>query len=222
MSTATEPLIAGQRMTRAEFHERYRHVPSGLKFELIEGVVSMASPLGKPHAHRHGRVMAWLGVYAMNTPGVEELDNASAALSESCEVQPDASLLIIPGRGGQSSDLNGIIGGAPELVIEVSDTTRQIDLGPKLRDYDRSNAREYLVFVLDPFEVCWHVRREGRLVRTQPDPDGVYRSTAFPGLWLNPIALSTGDGPALLATLGQGLATPEHAEFVARLVGANL
>lgn len=112
MSTALAPYAAGQRMSRAEFHARYKDAPPGPKFELIDGVVHMASPPGMTHGHRHGRIMAWLGVYAMHTPGTEEFDNASTALSEASEVQPDASLRIIPALGGRSRDQGGIIGGA--------------------------------------------------------------------------------------------------------------
>ena len=217
MSTALEPLVAGQRMNRAEFHERYKEAPAHLKFELIEGVVVMASPLGKPHARNHMRVMVWLGTYEFQTPGVEAFDNASAALGDLDEVQPDVSLRIRPALGGQSHDLGEIIGGAPELVVEVADSSRRIDLGPKLAAYDQAGVLEYIVLALDPFDVIWHARRDGQLVRVPPDGDGLYRSTAFPGLWLDPAALGSGDGPALLATLGQGLASPEHAAFVARL-----
>ena len=50
-----------------------------------------------------------------------------------------------------------------------------------------------------------------------PEPDGVYRSEVFPGLWFDPVAFFAEDMDALIATLERGLATPEHAAFVARL-----
>ena len=219
MSTAVEPLVAGQRMSRGEFHERYEATPDG-KFELIGGVVFMASPLGRSHGSFHSIANGWLVVYQFHTPGVEVFDNASAALDDLSEVQPDVSLRIKPENGGQSRDFGSIIGGAPELVVEVSDSSRRIDLGPKLLDYERAGVLEYVVLLTGPAEVVWHARREGRLVRVGPGGDGLYRSSAFPGLWLDPIALISSDGPTLLAVLGQGLATPEHADFVARLAAA--
>ena len=217
MSTALAPLAAGQRMGRAEFHERYKDAPPGVKFELIGGIVHMASPLKIAHGRRHGRAMAWLGVYAMHTPGVEEFDNASTALGDESEVQPDAALRVAPGRGGRTADRDGIIAGCPELVVEVADSSRRTDLGPKLREYERAGALEYVVLLVEPFDVAWHSRRDGRLDRVAPDADGLYRSSAFPGLWLDVAALADGDGPALLAALGRGLASPEHAAFVADL-----
>ena len=86
------------------------------------------------------------------------------------------------------------------------------------------NARassEYIVVALDPDEVHWYRRRAGKLVRMRRDPDGLYRSKAFPGLWLDPVALLNGDIAAVFATLDRGLASPEHAAFVARLADAK-
>jgi hypothetical protein len=54
-------------------------------------------------------------------------------------------------------------------------------------------------------------------VEGAPGPDGTYRCEVFPGLWLDPAALLAGNVPQLRAVLDAGLATPEHAAFVARL-----
>jgi hypothetical protein len=40
----------------------------------------------------------------------------------------------------------------------------------------------------------------------------------FPGLWLDPAALLDGDASAQRAAMQRGVATPEHAAFVAQLV----
>jgi Uma2 family endonuclease len=37
------------------------------------------------------------------------------------------------------------IRGVPELVLEVTHTTRYADLGPKLDDYERAGVLEYVV-----------------------------------------------------------------------------
>jgi hypothetical protein len=73
------------------------------------------------------------------------------------------------------------------------------------------------VISLDPDEVIWHVRRKDKLVRMLPDPDGLYRSKVFPGLWLDPVALLSEDLNQVIATLDRGLASPEHASFLTRL-----
>lgn len=99
----------------------------------------------------------------------------------------------------------------------MADSSRRLDLGSELRAYEAAGILEHVVLVVEPFEVAWHARRDGRLVLLEPEADGLYRSAAFPGLWLDPAALGSGDGPALLAALGRGLASPEHAAFVADL-----
>jgi hypothetical protein len=66
-------------------------------------------------------------------------------------------------------------------------------------------------------QVDWFVLREGRYEPLAAAPDGSLRSTVFPGLWLDPAALLRGDLASVLALVQQGLASPEHAEFAARL-----
>ena len=53
------------------------------------------------------------------------------------------------------------------------------------------------------------------------DTDGVLRARTFPGLWVNGVALFQGDYDRLMATLNEGLASPEHAAFVSRLAEAR-
>ncbi len=214
---AIRPLIAGQRLSRAEFHERYLATPPGFRAELIGGVVVVPSPVGDRHEEVHRGAVLWTAVYELRTPGIKGGLDGSTALDDVSEVQPDTCLRIKPEHGGQTRKLGNIIGGCPELVVEVASSSRAIDLGPKLADYERGGALEYVVLAVNPDEVYWHVRQGGRLVRIPPDPDGLYRSKAFPGLWLDPVALFAYDLPAMIATVDRGLASPEHVEFVARL-----
>src|SRR5437660_1180482 len=51
----------------------------------------------------------------------------------------------------------------------------------------------------------------------QPGADGILRSEVFAGLWLDPAAVLRLDRQRILEVLRQGLTTPEHAAFVARL-----
>ena len=148
---------------------------------------------------------------------MEVLDNATVILGGKSETQPDALLRILPEYNGQTRDDRGFVRGAPELVLEVAQTTRFVDLGPKLADYERAGVREYVVRALSPDALLWHAQRDGRLTALAPETDGLYRSEVFPGLWLDPAALLAGDRTRVRAALEQGLRTPEHAEFVARL-----
>ncbi len=181
----------------------------------------MPSPAGLQHGREHVPPLVWLSYYQENTPGVEVLDNATTLLGPRSEPQPDALLRILPECGGQTVVHPTFVSGVPELVLEVSHSSRYTDLGPKLDDYERAGVLEYIVRALEPDEVLWHVLVEGRLVAVRPDADGLYRSHVFPGLWLDPQALLVDDTRRLRAVVDQGVATVEHAAFVARLATAR-
>ena len=213
------PLVEGERLDQRTFHARYLAMPPGTRAELIGGVVYMPSPVSQEHGEAHVPAIVWLSYYAENTWGVEILGNATAILGWKSEPQPDVMLRILTEFGGQTRVERGLIHGAPELVVEVAKATRYVDLGPKLADYERAGVREYVVRALDPDEVLWFKQESGSLVQVPPDGDGLYRSAFLPGLWLDPEALVRGDTRRLRGVLDQGLATPEHAAFVAELAG---
>ena len=108
-----------------------------------------------------------------------------------------------------------------ELIVEVARSSRRIDLGPKKDQYERAGVREYLVVALDPDEIHWFVLRDGRFARQAVGDDGIYRSEVFPGLWLDASALFAEDLAGLVAVVDRGAATPEHADFAARLARAR-
>jgi hypothetical protein len=216
-TTTDPPLADGQRLGQAEFMRRYELTPPGFTAELIGGVVHVPSPLSVPHGRGSSRVSTWIGLYHARTPGTDALDNATTLMDELGVHQPDTQLRILPECGGQGWEEGEYVAGAPELVAETARSSRKIDLGGKRDDYERAGVKEYIVVALDSNEVHWHVRRDDKLVRINPDPDGIYRSEVFPGLWLDPAALLRKDLAGVIAVLERGLATPEHADFVARL-----
>jgi hypothetical protein len=89
-------------------------------------------------------------------------------------------------------------------------------LHTKLRVYQRHGVREYVVWRVLDGAVDWFVLRGGQYAPL-PAAGGIHRSETFPGLWLDAAALVGFDPGAVLRTLQAGLATPEHAAFVARL-----
>ena len=216
-SATLPPLVAGERLDQ-------RHLPRALRGDAPPDA-GRADRRSRPHAFalepgsRPGDppVIYWLMRYQQFTKGVRTASNASLVLDDQSEVQPDILMYIPSELGGRSRRERKYFAGGPELVVEIARSSRRIDLGPKFRDYERTGVLEYLVVALDPDEIHWFVRREDRFSRRPPDPDGSYRSEIFPGLWLAPQTLFDDDLDGLLATLDLGLATPEHAEFVARL-----
>ncbi len=213
-------LHSGDRMTRAEFHRVYETMPPGFQAELIGGIVYVASPLKRRHGTNHLPLGSVFFTYEAHTPGVESGDNTTILLGEDAEPQPDLYLRILPEHGGQSrTTADDYVEGPPELVAEVAHSSRAIDLHDKRADYARYGVLEYLVVLPREGRLRWFDLRADR--ELDADPDGVVRVRAFPGLWVHTEALLARDHGRLMSTLQQGLATPEHAAFVARLAAAK-
>jgi hypothetical protein len=194
-------------------------MPQLKKAELIEGVVHMPSPV---RLYQHGRPQAdfitWLGVYRAYTPGVSVGDNTTVRLDLDNEPQPDALMIIEPAYGGQVQlSPDDFIVGGPELAAEVAASSAAIDLNAKLRIYRRNQVREYIVWRVLDQAIDWFVLRQSQFDRLPLSPAGFYQSEVFPGLWLDPASLIRGDLATVLQVLQQGIASPEHAAFVAKL-----
>jgi Uma2 family endonuclease len=214
------PLRHGQRLTQVEFHRRYEAYPDDVKFELIGGIVYMASPLRWPHGEYTSELGAAFVLYKAATPGVVAGGNATAILGERSEPQPDLVLRILPEYGGESRLNEGeYVEGAPELLAEVAYSSRDIDLNEKRDDYQRAGVAEYLVLCVAEQELHGFGFRAGQPLR--PNRRGLWRSKVFPGLWLDGPALLARDSARLIAGVQRGLASREHAAFVKRLQAAH-
>jgi len=213
------PLRSGDHLTRDEFERRYRAMPSVHKAELIEGVVFMPSPVSaEDHGEPHFDLNGWLFVYRAHTPQVRGGDNATLRLDLDNEPQPDGYLRLLRECGGQSRLIEGYVTGAPEMVVEIAASSASYDLHEKLNAYRRNGVREYVVWRVWDEAVDWFVLHSGRFEPLAP-ADGIYRSEVFPGLWLQAHAVLRGDLAQVLQVLEQGLASPEHAAFAARVPG---
>jgi Putative restriction endonuclease len=194
-------------------------MPHLKKAELIEGVVHMPSPVRlHQHGGPHADFIGWLVFYRANTPGVQVGDNVSIRLDMHNMAQPDSTMLIEPSSGGKVrlSPDDYVVGG-PELVGEIAASSAHIDLSTKLHVYRHNQVQEYIVWRMADKVIDWFVLGE-----TQYDPlplnaDGVFKSPVFPGLWLDAHALTRRDMARVFQVLQEGLASPEHARFVASL-----
>src|SRR6266446_3414623 len=92
--TTVPALHNGDRLTQREFHRRYEAYPGGVRFELIGGIVFMASPMRRKHSQYDDELGYLLGYYRRKTEGVESIHGASTILGEESEPQPDLGLLI--------------------------------------------------------------------------------------------------------------------------------
>lgn len=216
-------LEAGDHLDQPTFHHRYLHMPRKFRAELLGGVVFVPSPLAYPHGRHHGMVMGCLFVYETETVGVVALDGASVILGEDSEPQPDGMLILQPEWGGKTRLVRRdekkelYVSGPPELIIEVASSSQAYDLYEKKRDYERLGVQEYAVILLRDQDARWFVREGEKFVDLEKPAAGVYKSRVFPGLWLDVPALLAEESRKMIETLRLGLASPEHAAFVAEL-----
>jgi Uma2 family endonuclease len=227
MSTATKRAVKGpaangsclyngDRMTQPDFHRRYQAYPDHMKFELVEGVVYMASPLRRAHGKYHVLLAMLFGLYESETSGVEALDNATTILGEESEPQPDLALRILSAYGGRSSETkDDYVQGPPELIAEVAYSSRSMDMHQKWRDYRRAGVREYLVLCVEEAVLRWFRFKPDR--ELVADERGVYRSEEFPGLWIDSKAVLARNHARAARTLRKGLNSSNHAAFNRRL-----
>jgi Uma2 family endonuclease len=171
-----------ERMTAAEFWEE---APEDRKAELINGVIVMAPPALDIHEKLQLFLLTLIRTY------VEEHDVGEVRGSRSgVELAPDqvyeSDLLFV------SRDRLGIIQrhglvGAPDLVIEIlSASTAAYDRGDKLRTYERSGVRE--LWLIDPYGPAgteFYQLVDDRYRPVVPDSQGILRSIAIPGFWVD-------------------------------------
>ncbi len=89
--------------------------------------------------------------------------------------------------------------------------------GTILKQYPNTGRGEScLIVVIQMYEkiISWFALSKGIDSLLEPDRDGVYRSEIFPGLWLDPATIWTGDLQSMIKTLKKGLDSDEHAAFL--------
>lgn len=141
--TVHEPIIEpGKYRLRVEDYEMLAEAGTfgAARTELIEGEIIVMSPQYRPHG------MVKMGLYdalrdalrAMNSP-LRPVVEFTLALAEDSMPDPDLMLTSEP-SGPKAVPLASVA-----LVIEVSDTTLDDDLGPKSHLYARHGVPEYWV-----------------------------------------------------------------------------
>lgn len=203
----------GDRLDADEFMRRYEAMPD-VTVELIEGVVYMPAPVTADlHGKPHHRITGWLWYYSAFTPGTEGANDATVELDLGNVPQPDVFMHSATSHGGQSTiTRKGYTAGPPELVVEVAGKSKEARIRDKQEAYRRNGVREFLIWRVPKQEIKWLTLQRGRYVRLKPSA-GIYKSRAFPGLWLDAAAFLRNDMVQVIGVVQQGLATPEHAAF---------
>lgn len=197
--TASKPLEAGMRLSRAEFHALYLAHPEIQKAELVDGVVYMPSPVSKFHSPHHAVLSHWLASYAEPEPSLLTEDNITTFLPGESEVQPDCVLWRDGGRASYNDD--GYLHGAPELIAEVAASSKLYDLGAKKELYRRAGVQEYVVWRTRDGAIDWWRLDGGAYVPIRPGARGMTESLVFPGLRLEIPRLLSGDKSRIMADL---------------------
>jgi Uma2 family endonuclease len=213
-------LVNGDRMKQPEFHRRYLQYPEDKKFELVGGIVYMASPLSVAHSDYDDEIGFILALYRRATPGTQALHNATAILGEESEPQPDLGLRILPGYGGQSNtNEENLVDGAPELLVEIAHSRRAIAMHGKRSDYQQEGVVEYVVICVEEYELHWFDFSSGSQIA--PDRQGIAKSKVFPGLWIDVPALLAMNSARVREVAEQGLASSAHKKFVRQLAATR-
>ena len=86
------------------------------------------------------------------------------------------------------------------MVVEIAGSSASYGFGEKRDVYEAAGVREYLVFetIERRIEWWWH---DGMKYINVPRDKNVFKSVAFPGLWLDGDALRAGDRFRLIETL---------------------
>ena len=133
------------------------------------------------HAVPHQAMSTWLGNFWVRTPGTQAGQSGTLRLDLENVPQPDDALIILPSHGGQAEiDEDHYIAGAPELVGEISASTKSIDLNSKFRLYLRSRVREYIVWRVEDDAIDWFVAHQGQFERLEPDAPAFPRARSSP------------------------------------------
>lgn len=117
--------------------------------------------------------------------------------------QPDLYLCIPAESGGQVRPAKkNYYAGAPELAVEITESSTQIDFGAKMALCARSGVREYIT--VEPYwnKLTWRSLVPFSYRDLKPGADGIVRSRVFPGI---------------TAVLEQQCAEPAHAALVHKL-----
>ena len=128
------------------------------RLELIDGVILEMAPTGRPHGRRTHRIARMFG--RILPEEIEVSVQSTIRLNDWSGPEPDIALLT---PEASLDEKNVPRAGDILLIIEVSASNLQTDLGPKPMRYARSGIPELWILILatEEIEVC-----------RQPTPEG--------------------------------------------------
>jgi Uma2 family endonuclease len=169
-------------MTSEEF---FRDAPEDRKAELIDGVMVVPSPPLEVHEKLFAFLFRLLGDF-VEEHDLGEVRGSRTPVELDVDQAPEPDILFVARERLDILQPKGVFG-APDLVVEIlSAGTARTDRGPKFRAYQRAGVRE--LWLLDPCGPAgteFFQRQGRRFVPVQPDANGLMRSSAVPGFWID-------------------------------------
>ena len=142
----------------------------------------MPSPIKvEGHADAQALVMEWLATYTLARPDLRHTGPGTVLLDGQNEPEPDAMLYRT--REGRLQD--GYLKGAPELIVEIANTSASRDLHQKKAAYERNGVAEYIVWRVADRAIDWFRLDAGSYLPVTPAADGIIESVQFAGLRLD-------------------------------------
>jgi Uma2 family endonuclease len=185
-------------MSRDEFMRRWEQIPELKHAELIGGVVYLEPQVSLDHGLYDALLNTWLGYYLYAAgENFAITSNATLLLGDS-SFQPDIAMFH---PASPTKYLEQI----PDLIVEISYSSRSYDLGVKLAAYRSAGLHEYVTVLLEEQRVEWRVLTGSRYRLVEASKDGFIRSSQFRGLWLDTNALFPADRKRLFAAIDRGL-----------------
>jgi len=181
MNVLTRVEVA-ERMTSEEF---FRYAPKDRKAELIDGVMIVHSPPLVIHEKLQGFLYTLLRTYVEESDLGEVLGSRTPVELEVDQTyEPD--IFFVAKERADIVESKGVFG-VPDLVIEIlSAGTVHYDRGSKFKAYERAGVRE--LWLIDPYGPAgteFYQLQGRRFVPVMPDRDGILRSAAVPGFWID-------------------------------------
>ena len=154
--------------------------------EWVDGEVRLMSPASYSHQVVADFLVRILGIYVEHH-ALGQIISAPFQMKTGKRLPGREPDLIFIAQAHLSRIKGTYIDGPADLAVEiVSPESHQRDRVDKLTEYEQGGVQEY--WILDPNEQradFYVLADNGKYIHQQVDNQGIYRSTAIAGLWLN-------------------------------------
>jgi len=158
----------------------YKEAPREGKCEFVRGDLIIMTPMSGDHS-KIIKFLSFLVIGYCEAKGLGEvLPGPTIRLEPGVNREPD--ICFIPEEKAHLTSAMPIEV-IPSFIIEVSCTTRSMDLGEKTLDYEKAGVREYWVVDIERDEVVVHLIEEGKYQKTTLET-GRLEAREIPGFYI--------------------------------------